>query len=353
MGDPVFFPPTRRLTVGEAAAMAGGALQHPSTAGILIDGLAAAAQGGAGKLVFVDGRRHAGLLDGLVAAAVLCQQDIAGQVPDGIAVIVSRQPAQAFARIGRALYPEAIRSIRLAGIPASVAESAVVSPLAVLEDGVSVGAGAVIGDGAEIGRGSAIAPNAVIGADCRIGRDCYVGPGATILAALIGNRVTIHGGARIGQDGFGFHPGAAGLEKIPQIGRVVIQDDVEIGANTTIDRGALDDTVVGEGTKIDNLVQIGHNVRIGRHCAVAAQAGISGSVTIGDGVLLGGRAGIADHVRIGDGAQIAAGSGLMHDVPAGERWAGFPAKVATEFFREVYTLKKLASDRKRKGTANG
>ncbi|MDN2581552.1 UDP-3-O-(3-hydroxymyristoyl)glucosamine N-acyltransferase [Aquibium sp. ELW1220] len=353
MGDPVFFPPTRRLTVGEAAAMAGGTLQHPSTADTEIDGLAAAAQGGAGKLVFVDGRKHAALLDRLVAAAVLCQEDLADRVPDGIAVILARHPAVAFARIGRALYPEAVRGIRLAAIPQAISDSAVVSPRAIVEDGASIGAGAVIGDGAEIGRGSVIAPNAVIGADCRIGRDCYIGPGASILASLIGNRVTIHGGARIGQDGFGFHPGPAGLEKIPQIGRVIIQDDVEIGANTTIDRGALDDTVVGEGTKIDNLVQIGHNVRIGRHCAIAAQAGISGSVIIGDGVLLGGRAGISDHVTIGNGAQIAAGSGLMHDVPAGERWAGFPAKLATEFFREVYTLKKLASDRKRKGTANG
>ncbi len=333
--------------------MAGGTLRYPSTAGIEIHGLAAAAQGGEGRLVFVDGRKNAALLDGLVAAAVLCPEDLADRVPDGIAVIVARHPAVAFARIGRALYPDAVRSMRLAAVPPAIAGSAIVSPLASIEDGVSIGSGVVVGDGAEIGRGSIIAPNAVIGADCRIGRDCYVGPGATILAALIGNRVTIHGGARIGQDGFGFHPGQAGLEKIPQIGRVVIQDDVEIGANTTIDRGALDDTVVGEGSKIDNLVQIGHNVRIGRHCAIAAQAGISGSVIIGDGVLLGGRAGISDHVTIGDGAQIAAGSGLMHDVPAGERWAGFPAKVAAEFFREVYAVKKLAGDRKRKGTGNG
>jgi UDP-3-O-[3-hydroxymyristoyl] glucosamine N-acyltransferase len=353
MGDPVFFPPARRLTVGEAAAMVGGTLRQPSSASIEIEGLAAAAQGGAGKLVFIDGRKNAALLDELLAAAVLCQEDLAERVPAAVAAIITRKPAAAFARIGRALYPEAILGRSIAAMQTGIAEGAFVSPLAILEDGVTIGAGAVVGDGAEIGRGSVIAPNAVIGADCRIGRDCYVGPGASILVSLIGNRVTVHGGARLGQDGFGFHAGAAGLEKIPQIGRVVIQDDVEIGANTTIDRGALDDTVVGEGTKIDNLVQIGHNVRIGRHCAIAAQAGISGSVTIGDGVMLGGRAGIADHVNIGDGAQIAAGSGLMHDVPAGERWAGFPAKVATEFFREVYTLKKLAGDRKRKGAANG
>ena len=333
--------------------MVGGTLLQSSSAGIEIDGLAAAAPGGAGKLVFVDGRKHAALLDRLVAAAVLCQEELAERVPGSIAVIVTRHPAAAFARIGRALYPEAMRGGRLAAAPTDVSDRAVVSPLALIEDGVSIGAGVVIGEGAEIGRGSVIAPNAVVGADCRIGRDCYVGPGASILASLIGNRVTIHAGARLGQDGFGFHPGPTGLEKIPQIGRVVIQDDVEIGANTTIDRGALDDTIVGEGTKIDNLVQIGHNVRIGRHCAIAAQAGISGSVTIGDGVMLGGRVGISDHVHIGSGAQIAAGSGLMHDVPAGERWAGFPAKVAAEYFREILTLKKLAGERNRKGVSNG
>jgi UDP-3-O-[3-hydroxymyristoyl] glucosamine N-acyltransferase len=136
---------------------------------------------------------------------------------------------------------------------------------------------------------------------------------------------------------------------MPQIGRVVIQDDVEIGSGTTVDRGAMADTVIGEGTKIDNLVQIAHNVRIGRHCAIAAQTGISGSVTIGDGVLLGGRVGVVDHASIGDGAQLGAGSGVMRDVPPGARWAGYPAKPAIEHFREIATLVALSSERRKKG----
>jgi len=169
----------------------------------------------------------------------------------------------------------------------------------------------------------------VIAASSQIGRDCYVGPGATIQCALIGNRVVIFGGAQIGREGFGFVAGPRSAERLPQIGRVVIQDDVEIGTNTTVDRGAMADTIIGEGTKIDNLVQIAHNVSIGRGCMIAGKVGLSGSVTLGDGVQIGGGAGIADHLTIGSGAQLAAGSGLMHDIPAGARWAGYPAGRST------------------------
>ena len=167
-----------------------------------------------------------------------------------------------------------------------------------------------------IGTGTIIAPNAVVGRGCRIGRNCYVGPNAVVQYALLGDRVIVHAGAKIGQDGFGFTFGKSGPERIPQIGRVIIQDNVEIGANSTIDRGALDDTVIGENTKIDNLVQIAHNVRIGRNCVIAGLTGISGSVTVGDNVMVGGGVGIADHLTIGIGAQLAARSGFMHDVPA-------------------------------------
>jgi UDP-3-O-[3-hydroxymyristoyl] glucosamine N-acyltransferase len=154
--------------------------------------------------------------------------------------------------------------------------------------------------------------------------------------------VILHPGCRIGQDGFGYLLEAGRHRKIPQVGRVIIQDDVEIGAGSTVDRGAMSDTVIGEGTKIDNLVQIGHNVSIGRHCIIVAQSGISGSVTLEDWVMLGGQVGIADHLTIGEGAQIGASSGVMHDVPAGAKWLGTPAKPAREQLREFAVIRRLA-----------
>ncbi len=200
----------------------------------------------------------------------------------------------------------------------------------------------MIGAEASIGRGTTIAAGSVIGYRVYVGRDCYIGPNATLTHALVGNRVTIHAGASIGQDGFGFAMGRAGHQKVPQIGRVIIQDDVEIGANTTIDRGALRDTVIGEGTKIDNLVQIGHNVVVGRHCIIVAQTGISGSAELGDFVALGGQVGVVGHVKIGAGAQIAGSSNVRGDVPPGVRWGGTPAKPTRLWFRELTILRQLA-----------
>jgi UDP-3-O-[3-hydroxymyristoyl] glucosamine N-acyltransferase len=298
-------------------------------------------------LVFVDGKRHAPLLRGLRAAALICGQDVAAQAPQGVAVLISGKPVYAFAAATRLLYPSAARPGAITGEKA-VSPAAHVAAGALIEPGVVVEAGAVVGTGVQIGAGTVIAPNAVIGANCRIGRNCYVGPGANVLSALVGDRVVIHGGVRIGQDGFGYAPGPNGPEKIPQLGRVIIQDNVEIGANTTIDRGAMSDTVIGEGTKIDNLVQIAHNVRIGRGCIVAGQCGISGSVTLGDFVMLGGGVGVSDHVTLGAGAQLAASSGVMDNVPPGGIWAGTPAVPIREFFRQIAGLRRMSKSKPRK-----
>jgi UDP-3-O-[3-hydroxymyristoyl] glucosamine N-acyltransferase len=262
-----------------------------------------------------------------------------------------KDPYGAFVAVARALYPSSLRPA--AGFAGDgVAPGAIVHPSARLESGVAVEPGAVIGPEAEVGAGTRIGSGAVIGPGVRIGRQCGIGQGATLQCTLIGNRVTIHPGCRIGQDGFGYIMGASGHLKVPQIGRVIIQDDVEIGANTCIDRGAVRDTVIGEGTKIDNLVQIGHNVVIGRHCVIVAFTGISGSSTLEDGVVLGARVGLNNHVTIGEGAQIAATSIVHGDVPAGARWGGTPAKPMKQWFLEMLALEKLAKEGSRRaGTA--
>ncbi len=352
MKEPEFFAPARRFQVSEIATLTGARLVDAAHSDIAVTRLASASEGGENTLVFIDGKRNAAMLGALRAAAVLCTEEAASQVPAGIAILATSRPQQAFAEVARLLFPAAIRPQPVTG-ETGISAHAIIAPDAVLEEGAVVEAGAVIGAGAAIGRGAVIAPHAVVGAGCSVGRDTYIGPNATVQYAVIGDRVIVHPGAQIGQDGFGFLPGAAGLEKNPQIGRVIIQDDVEIGSNTTVDRGALSDTVIGEGTKIDNLVQVAHNVRIGRSCVIAGHCGLSGSVTLGDYVMLGGRVGIADHIAIGDRAQLAASSGVMTDIPAGERWAGSPAQPMRQAFREIAALRSLAEGKRRGSKSDG
>ncbi|NEX92703.1 UDP-3-O-(3-hydroxymyristoyl)glucosamine N-acyltransferase, partial [Caulobacter sp. 17J65-9] len=215
-----------------------------------------------------------------------------------------------------------------------------VHPTAEIGEGVVLAPGAVVGEGAAIGAGSYIGPNAVVGPGVQLGRDCVIGSNASVGFALIGDRVRLAAGVVVGEAGFGVAGSGSGAVDVPQLGRVVLQDGVSIGANSCIDRGAYDDTVVGEHTKIDNLVQVAHNVVLGRSCVLAAHTGISGSAKIGDGVMFGGRAGLADHVTIGAGARVAAGGGVMKDIPAGETWGGYPAKPIRQFLREAAWIAK-------------
>ena len=339
-----FFPPALSPTLAELAAMSGAALGEGAKADARIAGVAPLDLAGPADLAFFENRRYLAALRASEAGVILIAPAQARHAPAGAALLLHPHPMHALAAIMAKLYPTAMRPAAVTG-EGGVSKSATVHPSARLEPGVVVEAHAVIGPRAEIGAGTLIGPNAVIGPDVRIGRQGAVGAGASVLAAFLGDRVIVHPGVRIGQDGFGFAMGPRGHKKTAQIGRVIIQDDVEIGANTTIDRGANRDTIVGEGAKIDNLVQVGHNVVIGRHCVIVAQVGIAGSTVLEDFVALGGQSAIAGHLRIGAGAQIAAKSGVMHDVPAGETWLGSPASPAREAFRMHATLKRLASRR--------
>lgn len=347
MSSPVFFKAAQVLRASDIAALDPRSRLIEGRPNHTITTIKSLSEAVAGSLVFSSARGYSEAIASLPECTLVCSEDQVDGLPNHVAVITAKKPQSLFAKAGRLLFPEAVKPLAYA-TQLPVPGLAFVSGTARLEQGVKIEPGAIIGDGAEIGSGTLVGPGAVVGAYCRVGRDCVIGPNVSLINAFVGNRVLIHAGARIGQDGFGFVGGANGLEKMPHIGRVIVQDDVEIGANTTVDRGALSDTIIGEGTKIDNLVQIAHNVRIGRHCVITAHCGLSGSVSLGDGVMLGGRVGIADHVTIGDGAQIAAVSGVMNNIPPGERWAGTPAQPIKAFFREVAMIRNLVREKREK-----
>ncbi len=277
-----------------------------------------------GSVSFCAGSSFADDLARSAAGACFLAATDADRAPDGCIALVTAHPQYAYA----------VTANRLVIPRETDPDDGLVHASAKLEDGLVVGHGATIGADAEIGEGTRIGANAVIGPGVCIGRHARIGAGAVIGFALIGDRVDIHAGAVIGEAGFGAAPGPRGLISLPQLGRVILQDDVRIGANSCVDRGAWDDTVIGERTKIDNLVHIGHNVIVGRDCVMAAYTGISGSCVIGDGCQFGGRAGVVDHIVIGSGARIAADAAVMKDVPAGQSWAGSPARPIKAWLRQ-------------------
>ncbi len=344
MAQPIFFKRPPSSTLAEIAALTGAVLVDPAQGARVVRALASLDEAGPMHLSFFDNLRYADQLKATKAGACLVNSRFEADVPAHVTILRAAQPFRAFVKLARTWHADALRPQSWCG-DEGIAPSAIIDPSARLEDGVIVDPLAVIGPRAEIGSGTVIGPGAVIGADVRIGRDCNVGARTAIQFALIGNNVLIHPGCSIGQDGYGFlFFGPEGHLKVPQTGRVLIQNDVEIGAGTTIDRGSLRDTVIGEGTKIDNQVQVGHNVTIGRHSLLAAQIGLAGSLTIGDNVALGAKVGINNHLKIGDGAQVTAMSGVKDDIPPNGRWGGFFAKPTRQWFREIIAVERLAQD---------
>jgi UDP-3-O-[3-hydroxymyristoyl] glucosamine N-acyltransferase len=337
MPDPRFYDDLGPKALEDIAELADAALSDLGAAKTPIRLAAPLIRAAKGAVSYYADRRYLDDLKATKASACFLKAGDAELAPPGCVPLVTAEPQLAYARAAAALHS------------AKMLASVGIDPTASLEPDVVVGPGAVIGAGVSIGRGSTIAANAVMGPGVAIGRDCRIGPGAVIGFALIGDRVRILAGAVIGEAGFGVAASRAGAVDLPQLGRVILQDGVTVGANTCIDRGAWDDTVIGENTKIDNQVQIGHNVRLGRSCVLCGHVGVSGSTVVGDGVMFGAKAGIADHLTIGDGAQIMAASGVMHDIPAGEIWGGAPAVRARQFWRQVTWLSRAAGGKGERG----
>ncbi|WP_439552653.1 UDP-3-O-(3-hydroxymyristoyl)glucosamine N-acyltransferase [Falsiroseomonas sp.] len=333
--DPRFHRAGGALTLAEAAAAAGGELVGGDPAR-LVSGVGPLDGAGPDHVSFLDNRRYLPKLAETRAAAVVLARDFAGRVPDGVAAIVAANPYLGFGRVARRLFPQP---------PArpGIHPTAVVDPAATIGDGVQVGPYAVIEAGAEIGAGCVIGPHAVVGEGVVLGEGCRIGAHASLSHCVAGRFVVLHPGARIGQEGFGFAVSPEGrFETMPQLGRVMLGDAVEVGANACVDRGSQGDTVLGAGTRLDNLVQIGHNVKTGRACVLVSQVGIAGSTVLGDGVQMGGQSGTSGHLSIGDRAQVAAQSGVMSDVGAGEVVGGSPAWPLRETLRAFATLRRLA-----------
>jgi len=335
MPDPRFYEDLGPVSVGELAALAQAEPPPAGAADRPVAQVAPLQHADPRSVSFFTDRRYLDDLASTRAGACFIASEHAARLPSICLALLTAEPQVAYAKAAARLHAPRRLS------PADPA----VHPDVEIESDVALHHGVVVGGGARIGRGSVIGPGAVIGPGVCIGRNCRIGANAVIGFALIGDEVSLMAGVVVGEAGFGVAVGRSGAVDMPQLGRVIVQDRVSIGANACIDRGAFDDTVIGEGSKIDNLVQIAHNVRLGRNCILAGHVGLSGSVVVGDGAVFGGRAGIADHLSIGAGAQIAAAAGVMHDVPAGERWAGTPAKPVRKFMREQAWLARMAGAR--------
>lgn len=338
MVDKNFHHSTGVKTLGELAKIASATI-HPSDKDFEIYDVAPLDKAGATDISFLDNIKYKDDFKKTKAGACVVSNEMTRFAPKGCKLLVSQTPYKAYAVIAQAYYPDSH--------PApEISKAAHINPSAKIGKGCVIEEGAVIKQGAVIGTGCWIESNAVIGKNVQLGDQCRIGAGATLSHTIIGQGTRIYTGVRIGQDGFGFAIDPVGHVKVPQLGRVIIGDHVEIGANSCIDRGAGPDTVIGDGTWIDNLVQIGHNVKIGKGCVIIAHVGIAGSATLEDYVVVAGQVGIAGHITIGQGSRIAAQSGVIKDLPAGSEVMGSPALPIKQHLRQMALLKKLTQTKK-------
>lgn len=334
MPDPRFFETAEPLGLQAVQELTGADVEKASASDLLITGVGALHTAQKTEAAFVTSRAYSTALAQTKACFVFIKPELKDLVPDTVVALVTKHPQWAWSVLSKALH-------RLRPLGTST-----VGDNVTIADTAHVGQGVIIGDDVEIGEGSVIEPYVVIGAGVRIGQNCHIGAHSSLQCAEVGDRVTLSRGVRIGEAGFGVTAGPKGLADIPQLGRVILGNDVSIGANSCVDRGAIEDTIIGDGTKLDNLVQIAHNVVMGRFCVMAAHSGIAGSTRVGDGVQFGGRTAVIDHLTIGDYAQIAAGSLVVRDIEARQKVTGFPAKPARQFLRETVWLEKQARHQK-------
>ena len=338
MADPRFFDVAGPYSLEELAHISGGSLSANADSEAKFSDVAPLNEACTSDVSFLDNSKYIDSFLNSNAGVVIARPTVVSQAPAGMHLILMDDPYNGYARVAQAFYPKTSNhKVSL--------ETACVDETAVVGYNCRIDYGAVIGANVTVGNGTWIGANTVVCSGVAIGNDSQIGPNVTLEKCLIGSKVIIHAGVRIGQDGFGFAMGPKSHLKVPQLGRVIIEDDVEIGANTTIDRGSGPDTIIGEGSKIDNLVQIGHNVRLGPRCVLVSQVGISGSTMIGESSVLGGQVGVAGHLQIGPGAQIAAQSGIMRNIAPGQKVMGSPGKPIREYMRGVAIIDKLSRKR--------
>ena len=333
MVDSSFYEVRENVTLADVVKVTSAVLADESKKDEVISHIGTMASAGAADICFFYDRKSKDKAAEIKAKACITTEDLKQFIPQNVVALISENPKLAFIKLNEYMYAEKKPA---AGIDAT----AKIAASAKIGQNCHIGANVVIEDNVEIGDNCTIEPNVVIAHDCKIGKNCKIGSSASIAYTIMGDNCYIYTGARIGFDGFGFQLINYQHHRIPQLGRVIIGNDVEIGANTCIDRGALDDTVISDGCRIDNLVQIAHNDKLGRGCVIVAQVGIAGSCTLGDFVVLGGQVGLADHLNIGSGAQVAAQSGAMRDIEAGAVVMGSPCVPFKDYMRQVSFLQK-------------